>query len=587
MRFTRWDQSVDTLCTNDLIQDLALWHCQESECSQGLEIAELILLCDYEALIHYDIDFSSLLPMQLLHLRQALGFYQKRADIEVGIDKTEVAITKFLGAEALCSQTNDIFRAWSGGRYQFRPFTERVFYRAVKKIQAILGDPPKLSELKLQFGPGATTQTTRKMACAREKLANRPACSEELFPAAKAVLKEMPEYACYHFPELRSELNSSEPGSSGGRSASSCSILPVEIHPGRVVFVPKSAKEHRSVMIEPVLNTMCQAGIGQYMKRALGRSGIDITDQTRNQRLAREGSLTGDLATLDLSSASDTLAKEAVYHFLGGEWFAFLSRFRTGTCTLNGRVMRLEKFSSMGNGFTFPLETLVFFALAHACTRELGLDTRCVSAYGDDIVVPTGAAESLMEVLRDAGFVVNKAKSYWSGPFRESCGKDYLLGTDVRPVYLKDRLTGHDVFRLHNYYVSMFMSYPAARLLDLIDTTIRLWGPSGYGDGHLVSGEWLPTKRTRHSQRGFGGACFDTFTYKSLKSFRRHASDYILASYSVYAGHSYPTTSEVSSKGSPTLVTSSPTAGYDKGELFSTTPGVKGCKRISVYVLSN
>lgn len=596
MRFTRWDQSLSTEETNSVIHDFALWHCEQADGRQAVEIADHILGHDYKSLVGYQLNLEELTAHQLIHLRQALAFYAKRADLEIGVDKQQVAYEKFLQAEELCAQSNDIFRKWSEGRYRFRPFTELVFYRAATKIQTMLGDVPRLSDLKLQFGPGATTQVTKRMASYRAKLGHMPACSKELFPSANYALRQLPHLAVEHFgAELRRRqaLPAEYP-------SVWCTPLPLHIHEGKVVFVPKSAKELRAVMVEPVLNTMCQAGIGRFLAERLRTVGIDIRDQTLNQRLAREGSITGALATLDLSSASDTISRELVQHLLGPDWFSFLSRFRTGSALLQGRVVELEKFSSMGNGFTFPLETLIFWALAKATCESLGLGKVVVSVYGDDIIVPSGAYAALCDVLRDSGFVVNTAKSYATGPFRESCGKDYFSGIDVRPVYIKDRMSGQDAFRLHNHYVRMFWSESANSLLSYLDPTIQLWGPDGYGDGHLISDEWPRRRKPKHLASGFGGSCFDTFTFKSVKSFRGSRGDRILPCYTVYSNHEFEADPEVRSnwidrksrahkaRGLSMPVAEIPISayGYDKGELFHTLPGVEECKRISIYTFN-
>lgn len=594
MRFTRWDQSLSTEETNSVIHDFALWHCEQADCPQAVEIADHVLSHDYKRLVEFQLRIEDLTAHQLIHLRQALAFYAKRADLEIGVDKRQVALDKFLQAEQLCKQSNDIFRAWSEGRYRFRPFTELVFYRAATKIQTLLGDVPRLPQLKLTYGPGATTQIKRKMASYRAKLGHEPACSKELFPSVNYALRQLPHLAVQHFGDvLRERMALPDVYPSVW-----CTPLPVQIHGGKVVFVPKSAKELRTVMIEPVLNTMCQAGVGRFLAERLRATGVDIRDQTVNQRLAREGSLTGALATLDLSSASDTISKELVQHLLGPDWYSFLSRFRTGTALLNGEPLELEKFSSMGNGYTFPLETLIFYSLAKATCEVLGAHGT-VSCYGDDIIIPSEAYAALCGVLRDSGFVVNTAKSYASGPFRESCGKDYFSGIDVRPVYLKDRMTGQDAFRLHNHYVRMFWSDSATNLLTYLDPTIQLWGPDGYGDGHLISDEWPRRRKTNHLAAGFGGSCFDTFTFKSVKSFRGTSrGDRILPCYTVYSNHVWENDREVAAHSmdielrshkdwtrlwDPSAETPVSAYGYDKGELFHTLPGVEECKRISIY----
>lgn len=87
--------------------------------------------------------------------------------------------------------------------------------------------------------------------------------------------------------------------------------------PVRVVSVPKTLKTPRIIAIEPVhMQYMQQAILGELVTE-IGRHDyaddlIGTTDQTPNQRLAREGSEKGTLATLDLSEASDRVSNQLV-----------------------------------------------------------------------------------------------------------------------------------------------------------------------------------------------------------------------------------------------------------------------------------
>ena len=543
-------------------QELALWHCSQAG-ESGVLLADMIYSQDWSSVISFKLDYANETAATARHLRQAMAFFQKRKDLPLGVDKELVARKKFSEAEALCRETNEIYRLRRAGMFQYMPRTERVLFHAARKVRSVLGDPPSLSQLKLRFGPGATTQVKRRNASARAKLGEVPACSPNLFPAAQAVLKQLPEY-CKVFGDS----------------------VPVVCHAGKVVFVPKSAKELRTVIVEPSLNTMCQAGIGDYMAERLRASGVDIRDQTLNQRLAREGSLTGALATLDLSSASDTVSTELVYDLLGPDWFSFLSRFRTGLVALDGEEFWLEKFSSMGNGFTFPLETLIFYCIAYGCAVEGGDARATTTAYGDDIIVESRFADLTRQVLHDVGFVVNAEKSYSSGPFRESCGKDYFRGFDIRPIYLKDSLHCYDLFRLYNHYYRWFAEEPMAFILDLIDPSIRIFGPDGFGDGHLL-GEWVPFKKRKHRERGFGGYVFDTFALRPRKSMRSSLGDRALPSYSVYVSHPWDVDAGCSAPAVRSGVAGDAPAYRYRGEnLEVPVPGASACYRISIYTFT-
>lgn len=213
-------------------------------------------------------------------------------------------------------------------------------------------------------------------------------------------------------------------------------------------YVPKNAKSHRAIRIEPLLNNFIQTGVDAEMRRLLSRFGYDLTDQGKNSALARVGSRDGSFATLDLSSASDTVSYQVVKALLPTAWFRLLDDLRSPG-ELGGE--HYQMFASMGNGFCFPLETLIFAAACRACMRVSGVEDKAHAVYGDDIIIPTQCASLLIALLGFLGFVPNKDKSFVDGPFRESCGADWYLGQDVRPVYLDYPLTSETSVRIfHN-----------------------------------------------------------------------------------------------------------------------------------------
>ncbi len=231
--------------------------------------------------------------------------------------------------------------------------------------------------------------------------------------------------------------------------------------PVRVVSVPKTVTTPRIIAIEPV----CMQYMQQAIKREFdelwdrpsisGRTNfphffINTRSQVPNQDLAREGSITGALATLDLSEASDRVANRLVHwlvmdHPHLGEAIQ-ATRSRHADVPHIG-VLRLSKFASMGSALTFPVEAMVFLTVVFiGIERELGRHLTSkdiesfigkVRVYGDDIIVPVDCVDSVYRSLELYGFKVNEHKSFWNGKFRESCGKEYFDGTDVTLVRLR------------------------------------------------------------------------------------------------------------------------------------------------------
>lgn len=211
-------------------------------------------------------------------------------------------------------------------------------------------------------------------------------------------------------------------------------------------YVPKNAKTDRSIEIQPGGNLLLQLGIGSMIRERLRSAGLNLNSQEKNQKLARRGSFDGSLATLDLKAASDTVCYRLVERLLPPRWFHALAITRVDALTLadSDEVVQLEKFSSMGNGYTFELESLIFFALSTAAMRIFanGRLTR-VSVFGDDLIVPTWSVPTIMGIFELCGFQFNTDKSFWQGGFRESCGTDYFFGKAVEPFYIKKE--GSDV----------------------------------------------------------------------------------------------------------------------------------------------
>jgi hypothetical protein len=228
----------------------------------------------------------------------------------------------------------------------------------------------------------------------------------------------------------------------------------------RLSFVPKTSEISRSICTEPTLNMFLQKGIGYVLERWLmERFKINLSSQPNlNRRLARLGSINGSFGTIDLSSASDSISLLMLREILPAELLGWLELARSPKVTFpGGNVSELYMVSSMGNGFTFPLETLLFSTIVLACYRVLGISPKYDrsgpanwAVFGDDIIVRKDAYDFVIKALRLFGFTPNDQKSFNSGEFRESCGGDYFRGADIRGVYCKSLRTGADVYSLIN-----------------------------------------------------------------------------------------------------------------------------------------
>jgi hypothetical protein len=222
----------------------------------------------------------------------------------------------------------------------------------------------------------------------------------------------------------------------------------------KLSFVPKSSEISRTICTEPSLNMYYQLGFGSILEWGLSRFfGIDLaTQQDLNAELAWSGSLTGQLCTVDLESASDSVSMGMLRSCLPRQFLDILCTLRTPSVRLpDGRTVELYMVSTMGNGFTFPLQTLIFASALRAVYLTLGLkDPAGFGVFGDDIIVDVRGYRYLLRLLEILGFRVNAHKSFSEGPFRESCGYDYFSGHNVRSVYLKTLRTKQDRYSAFN-----------------------------------------------------------------------------------------------------------------------------------------
>jgi hypothetical protein len=236
---------------------------------------------------------------------------------------------------------------------------------------------------------------------------------------------------------------------------------PALVGGSKLCFVPKSSEISRTICVEPSLNMFVQKGIGKCLERCLSRSlGFDLSvQQFRNKRLARLGSKTGRYGTIDLSSASDTISQTIVEYLFPESTDPVFELCRSPETTLpNGERVELHMISSMGNAFTFPLQTMIFSAIALGVYKVCGVrfrrpDQRTdgnLGVFGDDIVIDARCFDLMCRSLEAAGFIVNKSKSFNTGLFRESCGGDYFDGHNVRGVYCKSLRTSHARYSLIN-----------------------------------------------------------------------------------------------------------------------------------------
>lgn len=233
--------------------------------------------------------------------------------------------------------------------------------------------------------------------------------------------------------------------------------IPGLVRTSKLVFVPKNVTKLRSISMEPAcLQYFQQAAfrsISRYMSCHKVGQHISLSDQGQNRALAYDGSCTNKYATLDLSSASDTvnwsLVKELFQRCPHLLRVLYATR-STHTLLPDGSTCKLLKFAPMGSALCFPVESIIFAAIAKLATQiadergllvnpEDGSHSTFFSVFGDDTIVPSAAAEICSTLLADCGFILNQDKSYITGPFKESCGGNYFCGHDITGLKFKPK----------------------------------------------------------------------------------------------------------------------------------------------------
>lgn len=474
----RWKKSVDP-------KQVLQVYCSSSPTPTTLGL----FLSDEEGIISYSVDPLAYLDKvgeQILQVGR--GPNRFRSDYQAarmltrypfeGIrDTREAAIRSWTEAEEKCRLMNQKLKR-SGFKTSVEGVNE-IFHLARLLILDCLSEfCPSEWFNECQFGPGVTADAKDRLVI--DKLLGPFGVTERAKPLADELILSSPVW-------LRAR---------GGKLST--------IHAsGSQAFVPKNAKTDRSIETQPNGNVFLQAGIGRMIRKRLKRVGVNLSDQGRNQCLAREGSVDGSLATLDLSAASDSISYRLVEELIPSDWFFALNVVRVPLLELpDGTIHQLEKFSSMGNGYTFELESLIFWALTTATVRYRSQKTHLtVSIYGDDIICPTAYAHDVVVTLRECGFAVNQAKSFITGGFRESCGKDYFFGVEVSAFYIREPLSSvpslirvcnrvwrHANSRLGNNYLCDSFVSTWRFLVKLLPPLVRrsLIGPPDESDRWLI-----------------------------------------------------------------------------------------------------
>lgn len=374
---------------------------------------------DWESIIRKSAElegFNRNLQDRRIH-RQIGAFFKKNVSFRHAGSCEEAANLAFLRGERLCRITNKRLDHFYLHRDRLDPDMQLMVAKAERYISNVLGDFDVFLEeipflLKLTAGATALANRQQSIPFLRFK--------RTIDVGPRAVPYLTTAYRFYGYPEPKVE----------------------KVWWNRLATVPKNCRTDRMIACEPTGSIPFQLAFDTYAKRRLRSRGIDLSQQSKNRELALKGSIDGTYCTVDLSMASDTMSRGVVSWLLPLPWHNYLNDLRSTHFSFNGINLpegddesltygKYAKFSSMGNGATFALETLIFASLAHAA------GSKSFSVYGDDIIIEPDYVEDFYRLLRFFGFIPNVEKSFTAGPFRESCGGDFYEGVDITPFYIR------------------------------------------------------------------------------------------------------------------------------------------------------
>jgi len=383
---------------------------------------------------------------------------QKQLEVE--------ALDRFLTKNDLCRCHDELWD--NGGVSQFSLITQMVLGEAQDALRIWLADVENMISGNIldvmplgAMGPGKAVESDEDIF---SKLSSRQPTS----PSEAA--SEFWAIFCNRFGDPRYG------GSHGSEALIPCKPI---IQAAKWSSVAKDAGKRRSIVTPTVVSSWLTAMIGNLLAQVLVTLGFGIETQSdRNRVLACLGSLLHFVglnrpATIDLKDSSDSFYERLIgylLHFAPNLFRAMKisrDRFVEVSKGVHKGVHKLHIFGTMGNGFTFPLQTLVYLSLVEGVLRLNGTSVfqvfcseprirpriRAVGVFGDDIILPERFYNTLITVLREIGLIVNEDKSFGEGPFKESCGTDWYNGVNVRPVFCRDLTSWNDVVSLFNRLV--------------------------------------------------------------------------------------------------------------------------------------
>jgi len=395
---------------------------------------------------------------------QALAAVKKLVD--PGIDRWSLTKEKWFKTEERSRKLNQKFQALHNRRVRgVKPLPfPRELYRFYEGLLHVLGEAPPIDDIleEAHYGPGSTISIRGREVHYARKLEAEECVPSAVDLAARSLLHDKAVWAHIGLDPTYSHVESAQEGFvrvMRERLQAKCVVH------DRLMFIHKNIDSLRSIGAQPTCSGMLQLGVHSVVAPMLKTIGVDLADQSWNQEMAKRGSLAWEsenpICTLDKTDASNLQVKNLIVFLYPPAWAKLLMRIRTpgyeAPPEFGGGTFDYEMYAGMGNGTTFVVETLTFWAAAYAtseyATVEEFVKSKEFAVYGDDVALPRSHATRYMRFAQFLGFRFNMKKTFLDGPFRESCGADFYAGVAVRPATVDSEtgiLTMQDLIGIHN-----------------------------------------------------------------------------------------------------------------------------------------
>jgi len=221
--------------------------------------------------------------------------------------------------------------------------------------------------------------------------------------------------------------------------------------------VPKAYDKPRIIGMEDAGRAWVAQAVNYSLREAVQSSPyaeyFHFTSQEENSWICSVSSTAGDLATIDQTSASDSITWSLVVDMFPACVIRDLRRVRPFYKVVDGKFSSLQMALSSGHACTATLETIVFLAIDIAVAEYVGTvlgkdqsywGPSRVVVYNDDQIVPVECVDLLQSVHQALGLIPNLQKSFWVGPFREACGQEAYNGFSISHAYFPRKTLSWD-----------------------------------------------------------------------------------------------------------------------------------------------